>query len=68
MISLMAIVLTASVRILNRLLAGSSIFNCPIVCCYTLIDGLANQIVCVFIACDIKNYRMDVMTGKVILK
>lgn len=64
----MAILLTASVRIPNRLLAGSSIFNCPIVCCYTLIDGLPNQLFSVVIAWDIKNYRMGGVGGKVVLK
>jgi hypothetical protein len=32
------------------------------------IDGIANQLFSVVIAKDIKNYRMDGMAGKVVLK
>lgn len=64
----MATLLTASVRILNRLSAGSSIFNFPIVFCYTIIDGLSNQLFSFVIAWDIKNYRMGSVAGKVVLK
>ncbi len=66
--------MAASVRMYNQSLAWSSILDCYIecttdsVCCHMLIDELANQRFNVFIAGDIKNYRMDGMDDKVVLK